>query len=401
MQNNILNNQYNQIFLFMKRKIHFLVVVILFLPLVVFNAQSQSYDLKKFPEGSQPKEVGIKLVERYLQTPHSHWGDINSKHKVTFVTYPDVCAWLGSLWFTTATKNDNLYNQLIDRFEPLFTTQKNMLPEFRPKPHNVVDWYVFGAVPLEIYKRKKDSKYLDLGLQYADKQWILPDDPRGDEKRWHDLGYSWQTRLWIDDMFMITAVQAQAYLVTGDKKYMDRAVDEMVLYLDSIQRPNGLFYHAPDAPFFWGRGNGWMAVGMAEMLRMMPKNNPNRGRIEEAYKKMMQTLLRYQSYDGMWHQLIDDPNSWKETSSTAMFTYAMVTGVKNGWLDKKVYGEAARKAWLASLTYLDENYNLRNVCEGTGTKNDYQHYLNRRKLLGDLHGQAALIWCAYALSSGK
>ncbi|OJV31953.1 MAG: glycosyl hydrolase [Bacteroidales bacterium 36-12] len=385
----------------MKRKIHFLVVVILFLPLVVFNAQSQSYDLKKFPEGSQPKEVGIKLVERYLQTPHSHWGDINSKHKVTFVTYPDVCAWLGSLWFTTATKNDNLYNQLVDRFEPLFTTQKNMLPEFRPKPHNVVDWYVFGAVPLEIYKRKKDSKYLDLGLQYADKQWILPDDPRGDEKRWHDLGYSWQTRLWIDDMFMITAVQAQAYLVTGDKKYMDRAVDEMVLYLDSIQRPNGLFYHAPDAPFFWGRGNGWMAVGMAEMLRMMPKNNPNRGRIEEAYKKMMQTLLRYQSYDGMWHQLIDDPNSWKETSSTAMFTYAMVTGVKNGWLDKKVYGEAARKAWLASLTYLDENYNLRNVCEGTGTKNDYQHYLNRRKLLGDLHGQAALIWCAYALSSGK
>lgn len=385
----------------MKRKIHFFVVLILFLSSAVFSVHSQSYDLKKFPEGSKPEEIGIKLVERYLQTPHSDWGRINSKHKVTFVTYPDVCAWLGSLWFTTATKNDYLYGQLVERFDPLFTTQKNMLPEFRPKPHNVVDWYVFGAVPLEIYKRKKDTKYLELGLQYADKQWVLPDNPRGDEQKWHDKGYSWQTRLWIDDMFMITAVQAQAYLVTGDKKYMDRAVNEMVLYLDNIQRPNGLFYHAPDAPFFWGRGNGWMAVGMAEMLRMMPKDNPNRGRIEDAYKKMMQTLLRYQSYDGMWYQLIDDPNSWKETSCTAMFTYAMITGVKNGWLDKKVYGEAARKAWLSLLTYLDEDYNIRNVCEGTGTKNDYQHYLNRQKLLGDLHGQAALIWCAYALSSGK
>jgi len=385
----------------MKRKNHFFVVLILLLFPAVSGVYSQSYDLKKFPEGSKPEEIGIKLVERYLQTPHSDWGRINSKHKVTFVTYPDVCAWLGSLWFTTATKNDKLYGQLVERFDPLFTTQKNMLPEFRPKPHNVVDWYVFGAVPLEIYKRKKDAKYLELGLQYADKQWILPDDPRGEEQKWHDKGHSWQTRLWIDDMFMITAVQAQAYLVTGEKKYMDRAVDEMVLYLDEIQRPNGLFYHAPDAPFFWGRGNGWMAVGMAEMLRMMPKDNPNRGRIEDAYKKMMQTLLRYQAYDGMWYQLIDDPNSWKETSCTAMFTYAMITGVKNGWLDKKVYGEAARKAWLSLLTYLDEDYNIRNVCEGTGTKNDYQHYLNRQKLLGDLHGQAALIWCAYALSSGK
>lgn len=383
----------------MKRIINCFIVSFLFLFSSVLSANAQSYGLKKFPEGSKPEEIGVKLVERYLQTPHSHWGRINSNHKVTFVTYPDVCAWLGSLWFTTATKNDRLYDQLVDRFDPLFTTQKDMLPEFRPKPHNVVDWYVFGAVPLEIYKRKKDSKYLELGLQYADKQWILPDDPRGDEQKWHDKGYSWQTRLWIDDMFMITAVQAQAYLVTGEKKYMDRAVDEMVLYLDSIQRPNGLFYHAPNAPFFWGRGNGWMAVGMAEMLRMMPKDNPNRPRIEKAYKQMMQTLLRYQSYDGMWHQLIDDPNSWKETSGTAMFTYAMITGVKNGWLDKKDYGAAARKAWFSLLTYLDEDYNIRNVCEGTGTKNDYQHYLNREKLLGDLHGQAALIWCAYALSS--
>jgi len=205
--------------------------------------------------------------------------------------------------------------------------------------------------------------------------------------------------LWIDDMFMITAVQAQAYLVTGEEKYMNRISEEMVLYLDSIQRPNGLFYHAPSAPFFWGRGNGWMAVGMAEMLRTMPKNDPNRDRIEQAYKQMMQTLLRYQSYDGMWHQIIDDPNSWKESSSTAMFTYAMIVGVKNGWLDKKEYGAAARKAWITLLTYLDEDYNVRNVCEGTGTKNDYNHYLNRQRLTGDLHGQAPLIWCAYALTT--
>lgn len=364
---------------------------------VVSAAYSQSHDLKKFPKGCEPKEIGIKLTERYLATPHSHWGNIDGTRKTTLVTYPDVCAWLGSLWFTQTIKDDNLYGQLVDRFEPLFTTQKSMQPEMRPKAHNVVDFYVFGAVPLEIYKKKQDQKYLDLGMKYADGQWVLPAEPRGQEQKWHDLGHSWQTRLWIDDMYMVTAVQAQAYLVTGDRKYMDRAASKMVLYLDEIQRENGLFYHAPKTPFLWARGNGWMAVGMAEMLRTLPKNHADRARIEDGYHKMMQTLLRYQDYDGMWHQLIDDPNSWKETSGTAMFTYAMVVGVKNGWLDKKVYGEAARKAWLSLLTYLNEDYNLRNVCEGTGEKNDYQYYLDRRRLTGDLHGQAAMLWCANAL----
>lgn len=386
----------------MRKVRSFIIAQTLFLMFAVSTVYSQkSDDLKHFPEGCQPKEIGIKLTERYLQTPHSHWGNIDGKNKTTLITYPDVCTWLGALWFTKAIKNDHLYNRLVERFDPLFSTEKSMQPNMRPKDHNVVDFYVFGAVPLEIYKRNKDSRYLELGMKYADGQWILPENHKDYEKEWHDKGYSWQTRLWIDDMFMITAVQAQAYQATGDKKYIDRAAEEMVLYLDEIQRENGLFYHAPDAPFFWGRGNGWMAVGMAELLRVTPKDNPHRARIEKAYVKMMQTLLRYQAYDGMWRQLIDDPTSWKETSSTAMFTYAMITGVKNGWLDKKAYGTAARKAWLSLLTYLNEEYNLREVCMGTGTKNSYKHYIERPRQAGDLHGQAALIWCAYALSSDK
>ena len=367
--------------------------------LIGSGLSAQSYDLKKFPEGCEPQVIGEKLVQHYLETPHSHWGDIRSKHKPTLVTYPDVCTWLGSLWFATATENDELYRGLVDRFEPLFGKENHMLPEFYPKHHNVVDWYVFGAVPFEIYKRTNDKRYLDLGLKYADLQWVMPPSPTEEQRKWQEQDYSWQTRLWIDDMFMITAVQAQAYLVTGDEKYMDRASREMVLYLDSIQRPNGLFYHSDNVPFFWGRGDGWMAVGMAEMLRMMPKDSPYKARVMESYKLMMKTLLRYQSYDGMWRQIIDDPNSWNETSSTAMFTYAMVVGIKNGWLDKKVYGAAVRKAYLSLLSYLTENYDIRNVCEGTGAKNDYEYYLRRRRLTGDLHGQAAMIWCCYALSS--
>jgi rhamnogalacturonyl hydrolase YesR len=196
---------------------------------------------------------------------------------------------------------------------------------------------------------------------------------------------------------MITAVQAQAYRATGDVKYIDRAAKEMVFYLDKLQEPNGLFYHAPDVPFFWGRGDGWMAVGMAELLRSIPKNNPNYERIMKGYKNMMASLLKYQADNGMWRQLIDDPEAWEETSSTAMFTFAMITGVKNGWLDKEVYGKAARKGWLGLVTYINENDEVREVCEGTNKNNDRQYYLDRKRNIGDLHGQAPILWCATAL----
>ncbi len=188
-------------------------------------------------------------------------------------------------------------------------------------------------MPLEIYVQTKEKKYLDMGLNSADKQW---EDPTPD-------GLSSQTRYWIDDMYMLIILQLQAYRATGDARYLDRAALEMTTYLDKLQQPNGLFYHAPDVPFYWGRGDGWVAAGMAEMLRSLPENHPRRARIMESYRKMMKSLLQYQGKDGVWRQLIDHPESWPETSSTGMFTFAMITGVKNGWLDEKTYGKAARK----------------------------------------------------------
>src|SRR5262249_39987433 len=154
---------------------------------------------------------------------------------------------------------------------------------------------------------------------------------------------------------------------------------EMVSYLDKLQQPNGLFLHAPDAPFYWGRGDGWVAAGMAEMLRSLPANHPNRARIMEGYRQMMKSRPQYQDKKGMWHELIDHPEAWPETSSTAMFTFAMISGVKNGWLDRS-YAKAARKGWLGLVTYINPNGDLREVCQGTAKKNDIQWYLDRKRL---------------------
>jgi rhamnogalacturonyl hydrolase YesR len=250
-----------------------------------------------------------------------------------------------------------------------------------------VDHSVFGIVPLQIFIQTRDDRYLSMGKAIADTQWMKP---RPD-------GLTPQTRMWIDDMYMITSLQTQAYRATGDRTYLERAALEMVVYLDTLQQPNGLFYHAPDVPFFWGRGNGWVASGMTELLRELPAAHPRRPRILEAYRKMMATLLKYQDSNGMWHQLIDKPDAWPETSCTGMFTFAMITGVKNGWLDERMYSQCARIGWLGLIRYIDQNADVREVCEGTNKKNDLQYYLDRKRTVGDFHGQAPVLWCATAL----
>jgi len=336
-------------------------------------------EFRQFPAGSSPREIGKRVAERFVSLPHRL---STSQASEPYISYPESVTWYGALTFAQLTADQALSRQLIERFEPLFGPDQKLIP---PPKH--VDLTVFGAVPLEIYIETKQQKYLDLGKEMADKQWV---DPQQD-------GLTSQTRYWIDDMYMITIVQLQAYRATGDRRYLDRAALEMASYLDKLQQPNGLFYHAPDVPFFWGRGDGWVAAGMAELLRSLPADHPERQRIMAGYQKMMAALLPYQGKDGLWRQLIDHPESWPETSSTGMFTFAMITGVKNGWLDKKQYGRAARKGWLGLVSYLEPNGDIRNVCEGTGKKNDLNYYLNRQRLTGDLHGEAPVLWSASAI----
>ena len=98
---------------------------------------------------------------------------------------------------------------------------------------------------------------------------------------------------------MIGSLQVQAFRVTGEMVYLERAALETDAYIQKLQQPNGLFHHGPNAPFFWGRGNGWVAAGLAEILSELPANNPHYGSIANGYRRMMKTILQYQSEDGM------------------------------------------------------------------------------------------------------
>ena len=331
---------------------------------------------QNLPANCDPKTVGEKVCANFL--PRKIY-----RNAAGYIVYPEVCAAFGALRFADAAGDAALEQKLITRYAFILTPAgRQMISTNRH-----VDFHVFGALPLEIYLLNGDPRDRDFGLRLADDQWV---DPRPD-------GLARESRWWVDDTFMIGCLQIQAYRVTHDAKYADRVATELAAYLEKLQQPNGLFYHAAVSPHFWGRGNGWFAAALAEVLSSLPPDHPQYARLMAGYRKMMAALKKYQSPSGLWRQLVDDPQAWDETSCSGMFTYALIVGVKHGWLDAADYGPVARRGWIGLCGKIDATGAIHDVCVGTNQKDDTQYYLDRPRATGDLHGQAPVLWCAWAL----
>lgn len=363
-------------------------------------------EFSDWPAGADPVTVSRRLSEQFLRTDPEAYKPIGcdtarpSYGGGRAIMYCTTSLWSHGLECARLSGDKDLEKKLLDKFWPILGEKKH----FAPEPGHV-DRSIFGALPLEVARLTGCKDSLDFGLRYADLQWSAPDArtlhpqnfPHEEQQRLFSEGYTPETRFWIDDMYMITFLQVQAYRATGDKKYVSHTAKELALYIEKLQRPDGLFDHAPGVPFVWGRGDGWVSGGLTLLMRHLPTDDPNYPAVRKGYEKMMAALLRHQRANGLWGQLVDDPESWDETSGSAMFAYGFVTGVKLGILDRATYAPAARRAYLALVGKLDSYGNLADVCEGTVKKNDRDHYLARPRVNGAPYGQAALMWVCNAL----
>jgi unsaturated rhamnogalacturonyl hydrolase len=356
----------------------FCLLLILFSTGSFWRKESRSLENENLiPEDTSPQTIGRMVIDDLLNRPDlmmyvtDFW---------TGVHYAEACAGFGAVRLTGLLNDADIMDRLITRYS-------KVIEDSLVKDANHVDANVYGILPLELYLQTGEEKFLQQGLALADEQW---EDTLSN-------GLTSQARYWIDDVWMIASLQVQAFRVTHDEKYLEKAAKTVESYLERLQQPNGLFYHGENAPFFWGRGNGWVAAGMAELLTELPESNPHYASILQGYHKMMNALIKYQAEDGMWRQLIDKEEAWKETSSTAMFGYAITLGVKKGILSDSTFTPVYEKAWKALAEYINQQGKVTNVCVGTGKNNEMDYYLNRPRSTGDLHGQAPVLWFAYSL----
>ena len=320
--------------------------------------------------------IGLRLARRFAAQPLT----FSSIADLPDDGYKVACEWYGALAVAGLTGEQELLDSLVAKFDPFKT---NFVEEMLNGPAHV-DRYVFGMVPLEIYLQTNDESYRELGTRTADDQQITD-----------------QTRGAIDDMFMMTGLQLEAYRATQAPEYVDFMATTMIEYLGA-QQDNGLFFHNEDeARVYWGRGNGWFAAGMAEMMRDLPAAPPERYQaIEGGYTRMMEGLSAVQSDSGLWYQVLTAPNhssNWQESSGSAMFTYAMVAGVRRGVLDADTYVPIIEAAWASLQNEIADNGDVSDICVGTWYQESDEAYMALDRLTGDGHGQAPVLWAAAEL----
>ena len=206
--------------------------------------------------------------------------------------------------------------------------------------------------------------------------------------------------LWLDDMFMgIPPIIWYSTLGAPTAQAMeDEAVSQVKKFAGRMWvEEKGLFRHGwvesmdPHPSFFWGRANGWALLTLCEVLDVLAEDHPSRPVVMGLFKKHLQGLIALQSGDGFWHQLLDRPDSYLETSATAIYVYCMAHAINNGWIDAKAYGPVALLGWHAVASQITPGGQVTGVCVGTGMAFDPAFYYYRPVNPFAAHGYGPVI----------
>ena len=195
-----------------------------------------------------------------------------------------------------------------------------------------------------------------------------------------------------EDMFMNGAILGRAFGITGDRRYVD--LQTRFLLDAAVQQDDGLFWHCRSAPYYWGRGNGFAALGFAETLSYLPEDHPDRDAVLGMHLRHLDALRQLQRPSGMFGQVLDFPGSYDEFTAACMIGYAVARGIGRGWLDAS-YREVADLAWQGVSERIDGEGNVVDGCTGTGAQASLRDYLDRPAIHGfdDRSGSMAL-WFA-------
>ena len=195
---------------------------------------------------------------------------------------------------------------------------------------------------------------------------------------------------WSDDFYLSTIAAVRA----GDAEALSAAVRLVTTTAARLQQPSGLYHHDAGAPTAWGRGNGFGALGLSELLTVLPPDHPDREAVLDTHRRHLAAMRAHQAPDGMWQQIVDVPGSYRETSVTAMTLTAMARGLRLGWLDES-YRPVVDRAWRALLAHVLVDGALVDVCFSTGAGPTRRHYLDRPAVNGaDDRGGAMVLGAA-------
>ncbi|MBN1780564.1 glycoside hydrolase family 88 protein [bacterium] len=242
-----------------------------------------------------------------------------------------------------------------------------------------------GKPLFDLYQTTHDPKY-KAAVELLRSQ--MKTHPRtGEGGFWHKKVYPHQ--MWLDGLYMGTPFLAQ-YAVEFDEPGLFDDVTRQIVLMEKNARDSktGLLYHGWDesreqrwadpetgtSAHFWGRGLGWYAMAIVDVLDFLPENHPDYPILLSILDRLSQAIVRVQDpRTGLWYQVLDQGDregNYPESSASCMFVYALAKAVRKGHIDRK-YMAAAQKGWAGILDHFIEvdstgQVHIHQACAGAG-----------------------------------
>lgn len=308
---------------------------------------AQTY-FSSWPAGLEPENVGWRLITDFLSR------EIPSDRQLTC---DEALSWMSSVMLARQQQNKALTETLLRKHDYLVAPPKPLVPCKGTQTERLMS----GALDSELYLLTRQWRLQLNGRRAADTLWgkSTPE------------GLPAKAEITAEELFLYGFPQLQAYRATAEPPFLNRNITLAKACLKRLQQESGLLHSNASSPVFRSQGNGYAALGLAELLATLPEDHADKPALLSGYRKMMSALLKHQSSAGIWAALLDKTSEPADPAASGMITAAMAIGVRHGWLEGSIYGPATRKAWLALAASAD--------------------------VKGELSGHAAMIWAAHEL----
>ncbi len=378
------------------------------------------------PSTAEIKQVLDKIKDHLVQVTPYHFYDRISGEKITGFTqlsdaYAAELPGGQSIWtyevgvinsamvLCTRVSGDSTYLDYAERTYQFFFDHLDYIKKLRREierdrrrlgkmvdPRELDDCGSMGAALIKLDRERPDNRYREIINLIAD--FISNKQLRLEDGTFARKGYGdWQYSLWTNDLYMSVPFLAQMGHLTGDNRYYDDAVRQVLNFAAYLfVAETGLFDHGwfsnmPNDPhIYWGRQNGWAMMAIVELLSVLPDDYPGRDKILAIYQADVKALTHLQGNSGLWHQLLDRTDTYPETSCSAMYAFAIARGVNREWIAPQ-YASVAFAAWKALVEKVTADGQIAGVCMGTSLAYDVTYYVNRPQKLTAYHGYGPML----------
>jgi unsaturated rhamnogalacturonyl hydrolase len=285
------------------------------------------------------------------------------------------------VWLNTGKQK---YFDYIKKTVDRVVDEKGIIDEYNITEFNI-DEIAEGRLLLMLYKETGEEKY-KIAADSVRKQ--LDNHPRTSEGGfWHKKIYPWQ--MWLDGLYMGAPFYTEYAKMFNQPEDYDDITKQFLLIKKHLYDPKtGLYFHAWDeskemfwadkktglSQCFWGRGLGWYAMALVDVLENLPTDHADRQQLIDMTEGLARTLKKYQDANtGLWWQVLDQGErfgNYLEASASSMFVYSIAKAVRMGWVDASHYA-TAKKGFDGLVDHMivkdmNNNLSLARICLSAG-----------------------------------